>query len=339
MFNKIGRAICVYVLLAGSFILLVSSSSAMQTQAEEALNDKCIHCHADVYNKGIESPNRHQPCFEHRCIVCHLSPDSSWLTQAQSAGGTTATATGMPVADQGDQWRKTTFFTSQGSQTQHTATLLGLPDTKAFRFRIVLSDNQKPGAGQQIASEWLGLIPAQLQESSSTGELALKISGSAATSILSPTIESLGQEAVVVRWQSPSASFGWVELQDMEGLSLQQPTDTSASIQTSTQGSTNQEEEQHPLLVSSEYATIDLCYTCHPENGLGTSHPVRIYAKSKNTHIPASLPTGNNGMLTCVTCHDPHGSKSKALVRELIVTKLCVACHYTFNRTSKATMF
>jgi predicted CXXCH cytochrome family protein len=203
----------------------------------------------------------------------------------------------------------------------------------SFRFRIVLSDSPKPGAGQQRASQWFALIPAEVRESSALPKHTLEISRPVANFILSPDIRRLGK-TVVIRWQSFAESFGWVELQAMAGISPQQTTTTPALEQTAGPG-----QEPHPLMVTTEFATIDLCYTCHPESGLGSSHPVRIYTQGKETLIPASLPTGKDGMLTCVTCHDPHGGENKALVRELIVTKLCVACHYTFKQTSRHTMF
>ncbi|MBU0679937.1 MAG: hypothetical protein KKD73_00795 [Proteobacteria bacterium] len=323
----IGRA----VLLVSVFILLGVGLSATSSPNEEVLNDTCIRCHVAVYNKGMNSLYKHRPCFERQCIVCHLVPGSGVTTPNQGAAA--PTLTGLPVAVQGNQWRKTMFFASAGLQIKHEVTLVGLEESESFRFRIVLSDSPKPGAGQQRASRWFGLIPAEVKESSALPEHTLEISRPAANFILVPNIRRLGK-AVVIRWQSFSESFGWVELQALAGISPQQTVTTSAQEQTAGPG-----QEPHPLLVTTEFATIDLCYSCHPESGLGSSHPVRIYTKGKETLIPATLPTAKDGMLTCVTCHDPHGGENKALVRELIVTKLCVACHYTFKQTSRHTMF
>lgn len=336
MLPKIGRAICLIALLVTGFCLSGSGSSALTTQEEEALNDKCIRCHVVVYTKSVGSPQKHQPCFERQCVVCHLSPDSGWRTSQN--GLTATTITGVPVADQKNQWRKTLFFVSAGPQITHEAALLGLPESKAYRFRIVVSDSPKPGAGQQVTSLWLGLVPAEVPELTVGASHAITISDTGSESILNPSLQRI-DAAVVVRWQSQSMSYGWVEVQEMDGVSLQQASTGSTVEGTGTVSAGTQGEEEHPLLVSSEFSAIDQCFTCHPESELGASHPVRIYATGKETRIPDSLPTGKDGMLTCVTCHDPHGGKSKALVRELIVTKLCVACHYTFNRTSKSTMF
>jgi predicted CXXCH cytochrome family protein len=303
---------------------------------EESLNDKCISCHQKVYNQAIDSIYLHRPCFERQCIVCHLAPESGWLNQKN--GEVAAITTGMPVAGQGYQWQKTMFFASGGPQTIHEAALSGLLETDSFRFRVVLSDSPKPGAGQQLASQWLGLIPAQVQEYSSLPEPVLKINLPAVNFVPVPEIRRLGM-IILINWQSRSESYGWVEVQAMDGDDPRQQPTTPPLEQTVTQTIATQEEDSHPLLVDQEFTIIDQCYTCHPEDDLGTSHPVRIYIRGNSTRIPDSLPTGKNGMLTCVTCHDPHGGKSKGLVRELIVTKLCVACHYTYKQTSTSTMF
>ena len=337
MLNKVGRSITISALLCSTFLLLGGGSSAMWKQNEEALNNKCIGCHMEVSKKSMESLHVHRPCFERQCIVCHLAPESDWRTQEE--GGASATTTGAPVADQGDKWRKTLVFSvTEGLQTKHVVALTGLPESKAYRFRIVLSNNPKPRAGTQQASKWLGLVPTEAQEFSASSEQIFDIKGLATDAILTASIQRMGK-ALWVRWQSRSESFGWVELQDVEGVSLQQLDAKPVTKKTGDQTTAKRGKENHPLLVSSEYATIDLCYTCHPQTRMGTSHPVRIYSKQNQTRIPENLPTGKGGMLTCVTCHEPHGGKGKAMVRDLITTRLCVACHYTFNRSSKSTMF
>ncbi|MFV1951866.1 MAG: cytochrome c3 family protein [Nitrospinota bacterium] len=85
-------------------------------------------------------------------------------------------------------------------------------------------------------------------------------------------------------------------------------------------------------LKSREEAGIDSCmeFECHPTNRLGVSHPVRIYPKGK-TRIPSDLPTGERGMLTCTTCHEPHGSNTRYFIRKKILRDLCVACHQEDN--------
>lgn len=98
-------------------------------------------------------------------------------------------------------------------------------------------------------------------------------------------------------------------------------------------------EEEHPRLRDPEDVAIDVCFSCHPVRDLGTSHPVRIYSNGTDTRTPDDLPTVKGGMITCATCHGPHGAAGKQLVREEIKTKLCVACHFGFRGLSKSTTF
>ncbi|MFH0924364.1 MAG: cytochrome c3 family protein [bacterium] len=72
---------------------------------------------------------------------------------------------------------------------------------------------------------------------------------------------------------------------------------------------------------------MEVCSECHPPKDLGLSHPVGISSESEKSHIPKDLPTGENGMILCITCHDPHGAEQKKLARLAVSKDLCVACH------------
>lgn len=74
---------------------------------------------------------------------------------------------------------------------------------------------------------------------------------------------------------------------------------------------------------------ITVCYQCHPKNKLGISHPVNVLPsrKIKEKMETAGLPTGENGLLLCVTCHFPHASSEGSLGRKAVSEELCVACH------------
>ncbi len=72
------------------------------------------------------------------------------------------------------------------------------------------------------------------------------------------------------------------------------------------------------------YSTIEVCYTCHPQ---GASHPVGIRSRDSSVIIPDTLPTIEDGVITCVTCHDPHGSRKKFFVRLDYRKDLCIQCH------------
>ncbi len=79
-------------------------------------------------------------------------------------------------------------------------------------------------------------------------------------------------------------------------------------------------------LRSAQAVGINACYGCHPPNVLGISHPVGVYPKG-TIKIPDDLPTAEGGMLTCVTCHLPHGSNKAYLARKKLAKELCQSCH------------
>ena len=78
-------------------------------------------------------------------------------------------------------------------------------------------------------------------------------------------------------------------------------------------------------LVSLRQLQIDVCYKCHR---FGISHPVGIRSRgAKIARIPRGLPTIKGGMLTCITCHYPHGGDRRYLSRLNADRDLCVVCH------------
>ncbi|MBI5235713.1 MAG: hypothetical protein HY886_05640 [Deltaproteobacteria bacterium] len=79
-------------------------------------------------------------------------------------------------------------------------------------------------------------------------------------------------------------------------------------------------------LTPARYSTIDVCVKCHSQ---GASHPVGVRSKGPNTRIPPDLPTIEGGMMTCVTCHNPHGGDKEHLGRMDVKKDLCEACHRT----------
>jgi predicted CXXCH cytochrome family protein len=139
-------------------------------------------------------------------------------------------------------------------------------------------------------------------------------------------------DTIFISWKTSQPLYGWVELQELEGLNL---SDLSESESDRTRPV--DETSPHPDLRSPEDLAITVCYQCHPDTALGNSHPVRLFG-GRDVRIPLDLPTVD-GMLTCVTCHNPHGSEGKMLVRETIKTKLCVACHFKYKNSSPSTMF
>lgn len=61
---------------------------------------------------------------------------------------------------------------------------------------------------------------------------------------------------------------------------------------------------------------------CHKRD---VSHPVDVAVK-RNMQVPEEIPTAKGNIITCITCHTPHGSKLQYLARVDFNT-LCVMCH------------
>ena len=77
-------------------------------------------------------------------------------------------------------------------------------------------------------------------------------------------------------------------------------------------------------LLAQKVSAIEACVNCHPQ---GTSHPVGVNAKTKDTVIPLHLPTLSGGVIACITCHLPHGGEQKYFARMDFQRDLCVECH------------
>lgn len=79
-------------------------------------------------------------------------------------------------------------------------------------------------------------------------------------------------------------------------------------------------------------AVARLCWDCHKKTVRASSHPVEI--EPVNVKVPGDMPL-RDGLITCVTCHDIHGSatliygmKSYYLRRVTVDTALyCDICH------------
>ena len=86
------------------------------------------------------------------------------------------------------------------------------------------------------------------------------------------------------------------------------------------------EEEKHGNngLKSQREAEISTCLEkCHKEDS--RSHIVGISIR-RNMDVPNEIPLAEGKIITCITCHMPHGSKLRYLAR-VDFDKLCVLCH------------
>ena len=64
-----------------------------------------------------------------------------------------------------------------------------------------------------------------------------------------------------------------------------------------------------------------LCLDCHPERSSPRDHKLDVTPLVNKENLPLL-----HGMMTCITCHDPHGSQNDKLLR-LAPDKLCHGCH------------
>jgi predicted CXXCH cytochrome family protein len=77
--------------------------------------------------------------------------------------------------------------------------------------------------------------------------------------------------------------------------------------------------------------TIDACsqHGCHPPDTLGISHPVGVPLRN-NMPSTVDLPTLEGGIITCVTCHKPHGGDRNHFAQDNFSKKICLTCHTEF---------
>lgn len=310
-------------------VLLLALSAATRETYSEARDNQCIQCHISAFNAGLNQPYRHSPFLEHRCTTCHL--EAGWQQQ-----------TLLPTAQTGELvtqeplWaRRIRHPASSQATRRHLVVLPGLQQDARFRFRIVQAGSPSGSQDNPVLSRWLGLVAAELPETGSgsapvrVNDLAQKTSGQ----ISDLELYREDPQTIVVSWQTTAPLLCDLELEHLADAS----TDSSAMPLQAT-GGDPASSDHHAGQRNPEELAIEACHDCHLPASLGTSHPVRLYSTSQ-VIIPADLPTVNDGMMTCVTCHDPHGSTGKSLVRETVKTKLCVACHIRFKGTSTSTLF
>lgn len=75
------------------------------------------------------------------------------------------------------------------------------------------------------------------------------------------------------------------------------------------------------------YSTIDACIICHPQD---SSHPVGVRSKNPKVIVSDQLPTIEGGLITCVSCHYPHGGSKAYFVRLDFTEEICVKCHQAY---------
>lgn len=77
-------------------------------------------------------------------------------------------------------------------------------------------------------------------------------------------------------------------------------------------------------LAPARFSTMEVCYQCHEQNA---SHPVDVKSEGVKTAIPDDLPTIEDGRMTCITCHYPHGGDRPYFARLDFNKEICIKCH------------
>jgi len=301
---------------------------------DNRLNASCIRCHVQTVDEGMSRPNMHWPFFEQQCIKCHLADNSPWTgeTRFEQAEGRRVTG---KIVTQEHLWRRRKVIRGPERTVDHLIAVPGLDIDLQYRFRIVVRDGDNFQAKGLASSKWMGLVVREVPDLGRQASAeAMVMTEAEDETIHNLTIYRAQDTNLFISWRTPTPVFGEIQLEELEGVDFAEK-QAGETLQVQNQS----DEKEHPALRTPEYISIDICYSCHPKGALGVSHPVGIYAQGKEIRIPDNLPTVNDGMLTCVTCHNPHGSAGKKLVREVVVTKLCVACHISFAGTSKSTIF
>ena len=189
----------------------------------------------------------------------------------------------------------------------HRVSLYELDEGGVYQFRVKSSDiygnsTVSPSYTLKVTE----LFPRKTHSQKSTPS-PLTILGKIALLRVEPS-------RVIVSWETSSATdsvLEWQEIRKKKIITRKKARDKG----------------KHGLGLRSDRETgIDACYGCHPPEVLGLSHPVGVYPK-QNIEIPEDLPTAEGGMLTCVTCHYPHGSNQRYLARRKVQQDLCKSCH------------
>lgn len=76
--------------------------------------------------------------------------------------------------------------------------------------------------------------------------------------------------------------------------------------------------------LTARQSMIKVCVGCHEQN---VSHPVDVKGDGRKIITPENLPTIEDGVLTCVTCHDPHGGNKKYFAWFDFKRDICIKCH------------
>ena len=179
-------------------------------------------------------------------------------------------------------------------KTEHTVKLSGLKAGLAYHARIISKDV----FGNTAASGDF-LIDTAAEFKKTNGRQDIKEKGPSSPHLRLFRIDSTGDTCVQITASFPVKA----------GLTV------SESIEIGKHASG---------LSPARDARINACKMCHPQS---LAHPVGIMSTNPRIKIPPELPTIEGGVITCVTCHRPHGGGEAYFARFPFERELCEKCH------------
>ncbi|VAV84143.1 hypothetical protein MNBD_DELTA01-772 [hydrothermal vent metagenome] len=187
---------------------------------------------------------------------------------------------------------------------KHSARLPQLKKNKTYHFRVT---------GRSVSGRLFKSRPQRFvvtAEGSARGHMALE-------PVTEEDIEPVIEEVRPLR--SSGGKLGII-------VTVNKPVRVTLTAREEKEAGLTAEVERHGKGFLSPKATrIDVCVECHNQ---GISHPVGITAKTDTTKVPEGLPTLPGGIITCNTCHTPHGGDKKFLARiDFKDTTMCAQCH------------
>ncbi|MFH1076306.1 MAG: cytochrome c3 family protein [Pseudomonadota bacterium] len=200
-------------------------------------------------------------------------------------------------------------------KTRHEVTITGLEQSKTYHYRIVARDmrgNESASSDFIIDTSVISpLITTEdtAQESLSGAHISVKrYQWFLADNNLGLYIETT--EPVTLKVEYLKVPDGTVDaaLHEIEAMALgKEPGMSKKGLRTGRE------------------LRIDLCYECHTPDTLGVSHPVGVVLR-KGMKPPPDLPLLDGSIITCVTCHENHGSNIPHFGRKQ-GRGLCDSCH------------
>jgi predicted CXXCH cytochrome family protein len=203
-----------------------------------------------------------------------------------------------------------------GMVRAHRVTILGLSPGEMYDFRVrstdaagntgVSGDHTFSTVLKRSGGKW-ELYSQRLFSGLSTATSPSWAAEDPSFFISTVKVIQLSDHSATIEWQTDRAADSRIEY-DTERDSL------------------HSEAFTHLPLKDRREMTIDGCYECHPDLLKGPSHPVGIFPKPQ-MKVSQDLPRIEGGMITCVTCHEPHRSLERYLLRKNWKRELCVNCH------------